>query len=104
MKLTAADVLKRKDPGNFGDRPIHVAAVRGSAEEFEALIAGGADVNASGELGNNALHEAVGQGHKNAVEILLNAGANKDAVNNDGGTPREIAKILGLYEIAALLE
>jgi hypothetical protein len=77
MKMTAADVLKRymeedlpefcelvlehvNQPGNFGNLPIHVAAVRGLPEELDALIAGGADVNAAGELGNRPLHEAIG--------------------------------------------
>jgi ankyrin repeat protein len=51
-------------PGNFGNLPIHVAAVRGLPEELDALIAGGADVNAAGELGNRPLHEAIGQRNK----------------------------------------
>src|ERR1041385_1851699 len=101
MKLTAADVLKRyKDEelpefaeilledvnqkGNFGNLPIHVAAVRGESEELEALIAGGASVNAAGELGNRPLHDAAAQNHRRAVEILLSAGADLRAVNDDG--------------------
>lgn len=121
MKLTAAEVLKRyKDEdlpefselrlehvnqaGNFGNCPIHVAAVRGSIEELEALIAGGANVNAAGELGNRPLHEAVGQGHRRAIEILLNAGATADAKNDEGKTPRDVAELLGLSAILSLLD
>jgi uncharacterized protein len=74
-RLTAADVLRRyKDEdlpafsevplrdvnqvGNFGERPLHVASTRGSIEEIAALIEGGAEINAPGELGNTPLHEA----------------------------------------------
>ena len=120
MKLTAADVLKRyKDEdlpefcelalehvnqlGNFGNMPIHVAAVRGKVEELDALIAAGADVNAAGELGNRPLHEAVRQGHRDAVETLVCAGAQIGARNDEGRTPSEVAKILGLSEIVDLL-
>ncbi len=121
MKLTAEEVLKRyKDEdlpefcelvlddvnqrGNFGNLPIHVAAIRGNTEELEALIAGGADVNAAGELGNRPLHEAVGQGHKAAIEVLLNAGANAGVLNDEGKSPREIAEALGLTVIMGVLE
>jgi len=81
-----------------------VAAVRGSIEELEALIAGGANVNAAGELGNRPLHEAVGQGHRRAIEILLNAGATADAKNDEGKTPRDVAELLGLSAILSLLD
>jgi len=57
--------------GNFGDRPIHVACIRGDLEEIGALVHEGADVNATGELGNTPLHEAVGQGHIGVVKALL---------------------------------
>jgi hypothetical protein len=66
QRLNAADVLRRyKDEelpefceiplhdvnqaGNFGDRPIHVASIRGSLDEIAALVHGGADVDATGE-------------------------------------------------------
>jgi uncharacterized protein len=121
VTLTATGVLKRyKDedlpefcelvlvdinqPGNFGNLPIHVAAVRGSIEELEALIAAGANVNAAGELGNRPLHDAVGQGHDAAVEVLVNAGARIDALNDDGKSPRDIAQALGRSGIMGLLD
>lgn len=66
--LTAKDVLRRyldeglaefvglplddvRQRGNFGDCPIHVAAVRGDVDELTALIEGGSDVNARGRDG-----------------------------------------------------
>ncbi len=65
-RLTAAEVLHRyKDEdlpafcgislqdvnqvGNFGERPLHVASVRGNIGEIAALIDAGAEVNAPGE-------------------------------------------------------
>ena len=121
VKLTAAEVLKRyKDedlpefcevalehvnqPGNFGNSPLHVASVRGSIEELEALIAGGANVNGAGEHGNAPLHEAVGQGHTAAVEVLLNAGARINLTNSEGKTPRDIAEMLGFSAILKILD
>ena len=47
--------------GIFGDTPLHVAAMRGDLDEVAALLDGGAEVNARGELGDTALHLAVGQ-------------------------------------------
>jgi|SRR5215831_15340544 len=120
MKLSAQDVLMRyKDEelpefceldlnnvnqeGNFGNRPIHVAAVRGNLDEIEALANGGADVNAKGERGNSALHEAAYQGHHSAVELLLRLGANPQVENEDQDTPADVARGLGHEVVAQLL-
>jgi ankyrin repeat protein len=119
-RLTAADVLRRyKDEelpefceiplhdvnqaGNFGDRPIHVACIRGDLEEIAALVHEGADVNATGELGNTPLHEAVDQGHIDVVKALLEYGASRNKSNNLGMTAFEIAKQQGRIDIARLL-
>lgn len=118
--LTAAEVLRRyKDDdlpafvevdlkdvnqvGNFGDRPIHIAAVRGNTDEIQALISAGADVNALGDLGNTALHEAVSQGHADAIRLLLANGASRDARNEFGQTPFDIASRLNEEAILKLL-
>jgi ankyrin repeat protein len=42
-----------------GDTPLHVVARWGSVEEVALLIAGGADVNAVGEMGETPLHVAL---------------------------------------------
>ena len=90
--LAATDVLKRyrdeqlpefseipledvNQVGNFGNSPLHIACVRGSLPEVQALLEAGADVNAAGELSNTPLHEAAGQGHIEVVRLLLAAGA-----------------------------
>lgn len=118
--MTAADVLHRYNEellpafvdivlndvnqvGLFGERPLHVACVRGNLEEIEALVAGGADVNATGELGNTPLHEAVGQSHIEGVRFLLEHGASRSVTNEMGETPLTIAELQRRPEIAALL-
>jgi ankyrin repeat protein len=120
-RLTATDVLRRyKDEelpafveitledvnqvGNFGERPLHVASVRGDIEEMTALIDGGADVNAHGELGYTSLHETVGQGHIQAVKLLLRHGASPTATNQFGDTPMDIARLRDRDDIVGLLE
>ena len=119
--LTAADVLRRyKDEelpafvgipledvnqvGNFEDRPLHVASVRGNMEEIEALVAAGADVNAPGELANTPLHEAVSQGHLHAVKFLLDNGASPSVKNEFEQTPLDIARAKGRRDIVGLLK
>lgn len=119
--LTGAEVLRRyKDEelpafvgiflqdvnqvGNFGDRPLHVASVRGDLDEIAALISAGADVNAPGDLANTPLHEAVSQEHLSAIQFLLNSGASPNMKNEFGQTPLDIARDKGRSDIARLLE
>jgi uncharacterized protein len=118
--LTAAEVLRRykheelpafigiplenvNQVGNFGDRPLHVASVRGNMEEIGALVAAGADVNAPGDLANTPLHEAVGQGHLHAIRFLLDNGASRSVKNEFGETPLDIARAKGRRDIVDLL-
>jgi len=118
--LTAAEVLYRyreeelpeflgidlenvNQIGNSGDRPLHVAAVRGNMDEIAALVAGGADVNASGDLGNTPLHEAAAQGHFDAVRFLLAKGALADKKNEFDESVIDVAHSRGHGEIARLL-
>jgi ankyrin repeat protein len=119
--LTAAEVLQRyKDEdlpafveitledvnqvGNFGERPLHVASVRGNMDEVAALIHAGADVNAPGDLSNTPLHEAIGQGHVGVIKFLLDHGATPSAKNEFGQTPLDIARLNERYDIVKLLQ
>ena len=120
QRLTAAEVLSRyKDEdlpafsqillqdvnqvGNFGERPLHVASVRGNIDEITALIEGGADVNAPGELSNTPLHEAVGQGHLEAIKALLAHGALVDKKNELGQSPIDTAILADRKNVLMLL-
>jgi ankyrin repeat protein len=118
--LTAMEVLRRYSDGEFpeflgirlenvnqagssGDRPLHVAAIRGNMDEIAALVAGGADVNASGDLGNTPLHEAAAQGHLDAVKFLLANGASPDKKNEFEESVVDVARFGGHDEIARLV-
>lgn len=118
--LTAMEVLRRyreeelpeflgislenvNQAGNSGDRPLHVATIRGNMDELLALVAGGADVNASGDLGNTPLHEAAAQGHLDAVKILLAKGASPEKKNEFDESVIDVARSRGHDEIARLV-
>src|SRR5690348_10863450 len=97
MRLTDANQI-----GLFGDRPLHVACVRGNMDEVESLIDAGADINARGELGNTPLHEAVHQNNIEVVELLLQRGASRAIQNDWGKTPLDTAKSQERNEIVSL--
>lgn len=80
-------------PGNFGDRPIHLAASRGNVSELNTLIRNGADVNLPGEHEYSAMHLAVLRGNYDAVRLLVKAGADLSAKNDDAETPFDLANI-----------
>jgi ankyrin repeat protein len=119
--LTAAEVLHRykedllpefvgrrlddvNQVGNFGDYPIHVAAIRGAVDELNALIDAGADVNAIGEQRMTPLHEAVGQERVEAVKLLLARGARLTDKNEWGETALDIARRHKRDDLIELLE
>jgi ankyrin repeat protein len=56
----------------------------------EALIQGGANVNATTEQGWTALHLAVARGNRKLVELLLAHKADVNARNNQGETPLDL--------------
>jgi uncharacterized protein len=118
--LTATEVLRRykeedlpefagipledvNQEGDTGDRPLHVASIRGNLDEIAALIAGGADVNARGDLGNTPLHDAAAQGHLEALKFLLENGASSETKNEFDESVIDVAHSQGHNEIARLL-
>jgi uncharacterized protein len=119
-KLTASDVLRKyreedlpefceldltevNQTGNFGNSPLHVAAVRGLLNEAIALIEAGAIVNAKGELGNTPLHDAVGQHNMGMVNLLLASGADPRIKNDHGMSAIAVAELKEDDEAAHLL-
>ena len=76
-----------------GDHPLDVAATRGILEEVEALLAGGAEINARGDMGRTALHDAVAHGHYEVAKTLLEAGASPLIKDEFNATPIEIAQM-----------
>lgn len=73
----------------LGERPIHIAAWRGSAEDVKWLIEHGADVNAVGDLGMTPLHYAYMGRKPENVLTLLHAGANPSIRCDHGLLPAE---------------
>lgn len=80
--------------GNFGDTPLHIAAVHNDLEAIRLIFCAGGDVNARDEEGYTPLHEAVEQGNDDAVFLLLKLGADLAVKNNNGLTPYELAVLL----------
>jgi ankyrin repeat protein len=75
-----------------GDTPLHVVAWQNDAEAVEALVAAGADVNASGEMGETPMHIAVKHGNERMARYLVSVGARADIVDEFGDTATDLAR------------
>jgi HEAT repeat protein len=93
-----ADVNKRYNSRT----PLHLAASHSQAGSINALIRGGADINALDENGSTALMWAAHKGCKDIVESLLKAGANAHIKSYVNTTAMDSAK--DYPEITALLQ
>ena len=83
------DLIESKEKD--GGTPLHMAAVAGSKEIVEFLIAKGANVNARSDLGVTPLHSATYKWSKQVAEVLLVKGADANAKSKDGYTPLHFA-------------
>ncbi len=118
--LTAKDVLQRytrenlpafsgieltdvNQVGVFGETPLDVAIARGNLRELDALLKGGANVNAPGDSLYTALHVAASVGNPETVKILLEYGADPGLRNELGQTALDIARAGGREDLVALL-
>jgi ankyrin repeat protein len=90
------------DVDENGNTPLHLAALRGDAEEVDALLARGADAKAANKRGGTPLH--YGSGSERIVRALLAAGAKADILSEDGMTPLMSAVMRGTaFPVAKLL-
>ena len=69
-----------------GTTPLHRAVHRSDLKAAEALVRGGADVNASNRYGVPPLALAATNGNAAMLELLLKAGADPDAAQSEGET------------------
>ena len=83
---------------------MHVACVWGDISAIDLLLAGGANVNARGDLGVTPLYNAVSFERVRSVERLLKAGANTDDPNELHRTARERALDSGNPRLVALFQ
>ena len=89
---------------SLGDTPLHCAAYfhcaayYGSADNVQALVIAGADVNARNNIGYTALDWAARKGKTEVVKALVIAGADVNATDNDGWTALQFAKYYGHYD------
>lgn len=88
-------------------RPLHSAVARAAADVaaliVRALLAAGADVDATQQGGHTALHQAADRGLEPVVRLLLSAGARRDARSAAGRTPADHARMKGHPQVVKLL-
>ena len=77
-----------------GRRPLHLAAMHGSAAAVRALTEKGADVNAKWE-GRTPLQVAAAQNSAAALSALLDAGADTSATDGENRTALDLAVLGG---------
>ncbi len=90
----------------WGNTPLHWAAIYGHAVVVDHLVAHGADVKAVNLWGTTALHRAAAMGDAAIVEHLVAHSADVNDVNavgQLGNTPLHCAALFGRDEIVRLL-
>jgi hypothetical protein len=84
------------------DTPLHVACVWGDISAIDLLLAGGANVNARGDLATRPLYNAVSFERIRSVERLLKAGATTNDSNELCFTARDKVKMSSNPRLLAL--
>ena len=95
------DLVFGKD--NYGETPLHLAALNGHRDVAELLLASKAEVNAESNNGRTPLHFAAYSGHKDVVELLLASEAEVNAKSNTSATPLHYAAAGGRRDVTELL-
>ncbi|KAJ3262342.1 hypothetical protein HK103_002783 [Boothiomyces macroporosus] len=81
-----------------GSTALHIAVRRGNLDVVIALVLNGADINCSGFNGWTPLHEAISYSHVLVTHYLLYKSADPSIKNDQGETPVDLAKRIGLDE------
>lgn len=94
------NVASRND---MGVMPLHSAAAARELAIAEVLIENGAEVDAPSAGGSTALHRAAQNGQLAMVRLLLEHGARPNPINDEGVTPRQLARKENHTQVADLL-
>ena len=92
--------IMTRDPS--GDTPLHAALWARDDEAARALVDGGADVNAVGDMSETPLHVAVAQGNAALARYLVEHAASWDIVSEFGVSARNKALRSDDRELRAL--
>ena len=90
-ELTPASSPKLINARDRKDTSLHLEALNSNAAFVEALIAGGADLEARNENGRTPLHVAALNSNPAVVEALIAGGADPNARDKAGDTPLHVA-------------
>ncbi|XP_074936224.1 ankyrin repeat domain-containing protein 42 isoform X3 [Phalacrocorax aristotelis] len=75
--------------------PAHGAAFKGDLLMLRRLVRSGViNINERDDKGSTLMHKAAGQGHIHCLQWLIEMGADCDITNDDGETPKDVAKRL----------
>ena len=122
IRLLIAAHAYKESRNEKGYMPVHIAAYNGHVHAIRELlnIEESSDVHngkpsittlrsidsairATDKQGNTPLHLAAYRGHVKVIKLLIALGAKKDAVNNAGCTPAQIAKKSKKIDIGNLI-
>lgn len=102
--IQAGSDLEEKEPTG-GSTPLIVASVFGNDQIVEALIKGGADLNAQNNEQSTALLTAAFFAHPKVVQMLIDAGADQTITDKNGTTAAALAstewspELEGVYQL-----
>jgi ankyrin repeat protein len=95
--------ISESEEGDRGHTDLMRAALEGQTETVNALLKGGADINARDREGRTALMFASVNRHTDSAKTLLEHGADVNVRANDGGTALMLAALSGEAEIVRTL-
>jgi ankyrin repeat protein len=92
------------DLATDGEKPLLNQLVRwGQVEPALWLLSQGASPNLPDERGWTAVHQAASRGNERMLRAILNCGGDKKRKDQEGRTPRDIARTMRKPRMAALL-
>ena len=102
-KLLIGNKALLHSKSEYGNSPLHGAAVSGNLEIAQLLVAVGANLNFKGVLGKTPLSFAVTRGSDEIVELFIKHGANVNVKDTAHGTPLHLAAFSGNSRIIKML-